>query len=67
MWPLILKKIKTIIEEKKDNNIIILEAAILLSANWQIHCHEVWVTIIPPDEVNLYFLNKKYIVIIKLN
>lgn len=65
MWPLILQQIKAIIESNKDNNIIIVEAAVLLRANWQIHCHEVWATIIPPDEVKLNFLNNKYTAIIK--
>lgn len=55
MWPLILQKINTIIESKKDCNIIVLEAAVLLNANWKSHCHEIWVSIIPPIEVNYYF------------
>lgn len=51
MWPLILQKVKSLIESTKDHNIIVLEAAVLLSANWQNHCHEVWVSIIPSNEV----------------
>lgn len=51
MWPLILKKIKAIIESKKEYDIIIIEAAVLINANWTTHCHEIWVSIIPPNEV----------------
>jgi len=50
MWPLVLQKVKTTIESTKDHNIIVLEAAILIKANWHFHCHEIWVTIIPPEE-----------------
>lgn len=51
MWPLILKKIKAIIESKKEYNIIIIEAAVLITANWIKDCHEIWVSIIPTNEV----------------
>lgn len=54
MWPLILQKIKTMIKNAKDHNIVVLEAAVLLSANWQTHCHEIWVSIIPPNEVKYF-------------
>lgn len=61
MWPLILQKIKTMIENT-TNQIVILEAAVLLSANWQTHCHEIWVSIIPPNEVKYlkYVLIKQF-------
>lgn len=29
--------------------IIILEAAVLLQANWESECHEIWSMIIPPE------------------
>lgn len=51
MWPLILQRVKVIIESTKDHNIIVLEAAVLLAANWQHHCHEIWASIISPNEV----------------
>lgn len=62
MWPLILQKIKTLIESNKDQSIIVLEAAVLLNANWQSHCHEIWVSIIPPNEVMHFynFISNKY-------
>jgi len=50
MWPLILKKVKSIIESTNNTPIIVVEAAVLLSANWQKDCHEIWASIIPPDE-----------------
>jgi len=57
IWPLILQRVKSIIESTKDHNIVVLEAAVLLSANWQYHCHEIWVSIIPPNEVKHDTLN----------
>lgn len=51
MWPLILQRVKVLIESVKDHNIVVLEAAVLLTANWQVHCHEIWVSIIPEVEV----------------
>lgn len=54
MWPLILQRVKALIESNKDRSIIVIEAAVLLNANWQSNCHEIWVSIIPPDEVNYY-------------
>lgn len=51
MWPLILQKVKAIIMSTKNCDIIILEAAMLLSANWQFDCHEIWASIIPQNEV----------------
>jgi len=60
-----LQRVKSIIESTKDHNIVVLEAAVLLSANWQYHCHEIWVSIIPPNEVKHHTLinnsNKKKI------
>lgn len=55
MWPLILQRVKTLIESTKEHRIIVVEAAVLLSANWQSNFHEIWVTIIPPNEVKYYF------------
>ncbi|VVC34566.1 Hypothetical protein CINCED_3A007033 [Cinara cedri] len=53
MWPLILQKVKSIIESKKEFKIIFVEAAVLLTANWQSNFHEIWVSIIPLDEVRV--------------
>jgi len=64
MWPLILQKIKSLIESSKNHNIIVLEAAVLISANWHLCCHETWVSIIPQDEVKYIFSNNKYITVI---
>jgi len=61
MWPLILKKVKSIIESTNNTPIIVVEAAVLLSANWQKDCHEIWASIIPPDEVNPFFIYYQYI------
>lgn len=55
MWPLILERIKDVIKSTKDHDIIVIEAAVLISANWHYHCHEIWASIIPPKEVNKKF------------
>lgn len=51
MWPLILQKVKAIVMSTKTHDIIVIEAAVLLNANWHFHCHEIWASIIPPSEV----------------
>jgi len=56
-----LQRVKSIIRSTKGHNIVVLEAAVLLSANWQYHCHEIWVSIIPPNEVKHDSLNNSYI------
>ncbi|KAH8870591.1 Bifunctional coenzyme A synthase [Schistosoma japonicum] len=60
VWPEILRKILTIVEEIKykaleqDQNhkrpVIILDAAVLLQAKWDKMCHEVWLTVLPQSE-----------------
>lgn len=53
LWPLALdlalKRAAELYSE--GHEIIVLEAAILIPAGWQRYCHELWVTIIPPEEV----------------
>lgn len=56
MWPLIMQKVKTIINSTKTYNIIVLEAAVLISANWHLQCHEIWASIIPINEVIMHYL-----------
>ena len=33
---------------------VVLDAAVLLEAGWQSMAHEVWVSVIPKDEVSWY-------------
>ncbi|XP_050438514.1 bifunctional coenzyme A synthase-like [Adelges cooleyi] len=58
MWPLILERIKNVIRSTKNYDIFVLEAAVLLTANWQNSCHEVWVTIVPPTEAIVRLQNR---------
>lgn len=54
LWPEIIKKAVQECErlyEEENKKIVVLEAAVLLKANWQDRVHEVWSTIIPQDEV----------------
>ncbi|XP_046825866.1 bifunctional coenzyme A synthase [Vespa crabro] len=52
MWPLILEEAKRKINELYIGgyNVIFMEAAVLIQANWQNECHEIWACIIPPEE-----------------
>lgn len=52
IWPLILEEAKKQIHEQylKGYNYIVMEAAVLIQANWQKECHEIWTCIIPPEE-----------------
>ncbi|KAG7188212.1 hypothetical protein KM043_016082 [Ampulex compressa] len=52
VWPMILAEAETFIKNlsEKGFDIIIMEAAVLIQANWQHVCHEIWTCIIPPDE-----------------
>ncbi|KAK6620426.1 hypothetical protein RUM44_006827 [Polyplax serrata] len=53
LWPEIIKKAVQECErlyEEENKKIVVLEAAVLLKANWQDRVHEVWSTIIPQDE-----------------
>jgi len=54
VWPQIAEiakaEIKKLRTEGKD--IVVLDAVVLLEANWNKFCQEVWVAIIPPEEVS---------------
>lgn len=52
IWPVILEGAKKQIEELHANgfDVIVMEAAVLIQANWQNVCHEIWTCIIPQDE-----------------
>lgn len=52
LWPLILEKVKeTISTTYQDTEVVVIEAALLIQANWTENYHEVWSCIIPFDEV----------------
>ena len=38
----------------KHAEVVVLEAALLIQANWTDHCHEIWSCIIPPYEVSIF-------------
>ncbi|KAK2714207.1 bifunctional coenzyme A synthase-like [Artemia franciscana] len=52
VWPQVTELAKAKIKKfrTEGKNIVVLDAAVLLEANWNEFCHEVWVTIIPPEE-----------------
>ncbi|XP_078047620.1 bifunctional Phosphopantetheine adenylyltransferase - Dephospho-CoA kinase [Augochlora pura] len=52
VWPIILDEAKKKINDfyVKGFDIIVMEAAVLIQAKWQNHCHEIWTCIIPQEE-----------------
>lgn len=63
MWPAIYKAAiaeanRLYNEENKD--IVVLEAAALVKANWKKKVHEVWSAIIPQEEVRNFIINYSY-------
>lgn len=51
IWPLILDQVKEEIARLAQiSKMIVVEAAVLLSAGWQNHVHEIWSTFIPEKE-----------------
>ncbi|XKL65748.1 hypothetical protein PGB90_009168 [Kerria lacca] len=51
LWPIILKNVKeriTVLHSNED--VVVIEAALLIQANWVEECHELWACIIPPNE-----------------
>jgi Dephospho-CoA kinase. len=53
IWPLILAQVKEEIARLSESHkVIVIEAAVLLSAKWQDQVHEIWVTFIPEQEVS---------------
>lgn len=55
VWPELLECVKLVIEEirqRNENSIVIIEAAVLLQANWDKEMHEVWSLFVPPEKVS---------------
>lgn len=55
VWPLLWNKVKGMLDEiraRNNKSIVMIEAAVLLQANWQKEMHEVWSLIVPPERVN---------------
>lgn len=56
VWPQLLESVETLIEnvrQTKPNAIVIIEAAVLLQANWQHGMHEIWSLVVPPERVRI--------------
>lgn len=54
VWPELMaevkRRLKTLSEKEHCPEVVILEAAVLLKANWDQEVHEVWSMIVPPEE-----------------
>ncbi len=67
VWPGINELLQAEITElfSKGHKLIVVEAAVLLEANWQSNMNEVWVVFVPDEEVNqkfFFFLFLKFLV-----
>jgi phosphopantetheine adenylyltransferase/dephospho-CoA kinase len=49
VWPAIAEEVVKIIGESR-NRVLVVEAAVLLTAGWEKNCHEVWSTLVPREE-----------------
>jgi len=49
VWPEMLKDILEIVKNASEE-VIVIDAAILLQAEWQNYCHEIWTTLVPKEE-----------------
>ncbi|EFA07751.2 bifunctional coenzyme A synthase [Tribolium castaneum] len=49
VWPAIADEVQKMITNSK-NPVVVVEAAVLLTAGWQSFCHEVWSTLVPRSE-----------------
>lgn len=49
VWPAIAEEVNKIIRAS-DKKVIVVEAAVLLTAGWDKQCHEVWTTLVPRQE-----------------
>lgn len=63
VWPELLNRVKEVINQigqAKEKAIVIVEAAVLLQANWQTEMHEIWSLIVPPERVSIQLLRIKF-------
>lgn len=54
VWPQLLLSVKALIEDARNAQpkaIVMIEAAVLLQANWQHEMHEIWSLVVPPERV----------------
>ncbi|CAG0898054.1 unnamed protein product [Cyprideis torosa] len=49
VWPEVTRLAKAQIE-KSESDVVVLDAAVLLEAEWDKLCHEVWVTMLPEEQ-----------------
>lgn len=58
VWPSVLEEAKRQIDilHKKGREFVVMEAAVLIQAEWQPYCHEIWTCIIPEEEVGSFLV-----------
>ncbi|XP_025833338.1 bifunctional coenzyme A synthase-like, partial [Agrilus planipennis] len=49
VWPALADEVNELIKSS-STDIVIVEAAILIKAGWEYMCHEIWASIVPPEE-----------------
>lgn len=62
VWPALLERVQQIVAEVREEDlksgkqsVVMLEAAVLLQANWDKAVHEIWSLIIPPERVRYFW------------
>ncbi|XP_077286040.1 bifunctional Phosphopantetheine adenylyltransferase - Dephospho-CoA kinase isoform X2 [Arctopsyche grandis] len=52
LWPAIIEEAKKRVRAlgQQGYKVVVMEAAVLIQARWKEHCHQVWTSIIPPEE-----------------
>ena len=57
VWPEIWRLAQEKIQEahSKGFGVCVVDAAVMLKAGWDKHVHEIWVTIVPEEEVIFFF------------
>lgn len=62
VWPALLERVKQIVAGVREEDlktgkqsVVMLEAAVLLQADWDKEVHEIWSLIIPPERVTYTF------------
>ncbi|KAH8364175.1 hypothetical protein KR084_003452 [Drosophila pseudotakahashii] len=54
VWPELIAEVNRRLDKLRSQadvpRVVVLEAAVLLRAGWEINCHEVWSMIVPPEE-----------------
>ncbi|KAG5895424.1 hypothetical protein JTB14_037583 [Gonioctena quinquepunctata] len=66
VWPAIADEVTNLIKNSTAR-VVVIEAAVLLSANWEKFCHEIWTTIIPRTEAVVRLVEQRALTDVEAN